>query len=212
MTRKTPVCGNKELGAELSRPEYFFQSFSFTSERLPQYKLESTKKSKFLLVHYSTAKGLWDWGIILLTIYIAIMVPFNVAFQGENRVRALVAVDMVIQMFFITDIVVHFRTTYVDPSGKIIYDQKKIAAHYLKSWFILDFLAALPFEALYFINQSWVGSMASYIKPLPPLCFWMWDGFSTKMPALQGWNHSVLGRYQATGRAYRLGPGSSKAV
>lgn len=64
---------------------------------------------------------------------------------------------MVIELFFIMDIVVHFRTSFVDTSGRIIYDQRKIAIHYLKGWFILDFLAALPFEALYFLNQSWVG-------------------------------------------------------
>ena len=88
--------------------------------------------------------------------YIALMVPYNVAFQRHDRVRDLVIMDMVIELFFILDIVVHFRTTFVDPSGRIVYDQRKIAIHYLKSWFILDFLAALPFEALYFINQSWV--------------------------------------------------------
>jgi potassium voltage-gated channel Eag-related subfamily H protein 8 len=63
---------------------------------------------------------------------------------------------MVIELFFILDIVVHFRTTYVNKTGRIVYDQKAIAIHYLKGWFVLDFLAALPFEALYFVNQSWV--------------------------------------------------------
>lgn len=85
------------------------------------------------------------------------MVPYNVAFRRNDRKRDLIIFDMVIELFFIMDIVVHFRTSFVDTSGRIIYDQRKIAIHYLKGWFILDFLAALPFEALYFLNQSWVG-------------------------------------------------------
>lgn len=88
--------------------------------------------------------------------YIAIMVPYNVACRRDDREGDLLIFDMVIELFFIIDIVVHFRTSFVDTSGRIIYNQKKIAVRYLKGWFILDFLAALPFEALYFINQSWV--------------------------------------------------------
>ena len=78
------------------------------------------------------------------------------ACRRDDREGDLLIFDMVIELFFIIDIVVHFRTSFVDTSGRIIYDQKKIAVRYLKGWFILDFLAALPFEALYFMNQSWV--------------------------------------------------------
>ena len=92
------------------------------------------------------------------------MVPYNVAFRRNDRKRDLIIFDMVIELFFIMDIVVHFRTSFVDISGRIIYDQKKIAIHYLKGWFILDFLAALPFEALYFVNHTWVSIYAIAIK------------------------------------------------
>lgn len=99
-----------------------------------------------------------------MTTYIAIMIPYNVAFRRNDRKRDLIIFDMVIELFFIMDIVVHFRTSFVDLSGRIIYDQKKIAIHYLKGWFILDFLAALPFEALYFVNHTWVSIYVTAIK------------------------------------------------
>jgi len=92
------------------------------------------------------------------------MIPYNVAFRRNDRKRDLIIFDMVIELFFIMDIVVHFRTSFVDLSGRIIYDQKKIAIHYLKGWFILDFLAALPFEALYFVNHTWVSIYVTAIK------------------------------------------------
>lgn len=85
------------------------------------------------------------------------MVPFNVAFKAHDQRRQLIIADCIVEVFFIVDIVINFRTTYIDKkSGRIITQKKMIAMHYLKRWFIVDFLAALPFEALYFIDHSWV--------------------------------------------------------
>nr|AIQ80464.1 ELK [Nematostella vectensis] len=154
---------NSATKPQSRRPTKRSRSFSFTSERLPLYKRETTKKSKLLFLHYSNVKSLWDWWVLILTFYIAIMVPYNVAFSRHGKARDLIIVDMVIELFFILDIVVHFRTTFVNKAGRIVYEQKAIAIHYLKGWFILDFLAALPFEALYFINKSW-GFLVQLLK------------------------------------------------
>ena len=85
------------------------------------------------------------------------MVPFNVAFKTHDHTLQFMIADIIIELFFIADIVINFRTTYIDKkSGRIITQTKLIAMHYLKGWFIIDFLPALPFEALYFANYSWV--------------------------------------------------------
>lgn len=47
------------------------------------------------------------------------------------------------------DIVLNFRTTYVSRRGKLIINGKKIAVNYLKGWFLVDLVAALPFDVLY---------------------------------------------------------------
>lgn len=43
----------------------------------------------------------------------------------------------------------NFRTTYVSKSGHVIYDFKLIAINYIRGWFLLDLLAAIPFDLLY---------------------------------------------------------------
>jgi hypothetical protein len=46
-----------------------------------------------------------------------------------------------------------FRTTYVDPNNEhIISHPGQIALHYLKGWFFIDALAAVPFELFIFGN------------------------------------------------------------
>ncbi|KAI5720578.1 hypothetical protein M8J77_009037 [Diaphorina citri] len=47
------------------------------------------------------------------------------------------------------NIALNFRTTYVSKKGEVVSSSKSIAVNYLKSWFIVDLLAALPFDLLY---------------------------------------------------------------
>lgn len=47
------------------------------------------------------------------------------------------------------DIVLNFSTTYVDKSGKVVYDPRSICIHYVTTWFFVDLVAALPIDLLY---------------------------------------------------------------
>lgn len=49
----------------------------------------------------------------------------------------------------IPDIMLNFRTTYVSNKGEVVSNSKSIAVNYLRGWFIVDLLAALPFDHLY---------------------------------------------------------------
>lgn len=51
---------------------------------------------------------------------------------------------------FIVDILINFRTTYVASNDEIISDPVRIAYHYLKGWFLIDLVAAVPFDLLFF--------------------------------------------------------------
>ena len=43
----------------------------------------------------------------------------------------------------------NFRTTFVSKSGLVVYESRQIALNYIRGWFVLDLLAALPFDLLY---------------------------------------------------------------
>ncbi|XP_031832379.2 eag-like K[+] channel isoform X3 [Nomia melanderi] len=118
-----------------------------TDAPLPEYKTTVIKKSQFILSHYCGFKSCWDWLILLATFYVAIVVPFNASFINTDR--PTMVSDVVVEALFIIDIVLNFRTTYVSRKGEVVSNSKSIAVNYVKGWFIVDLVAALPFDFLY---------------------------------------------------------------
>ena len=52
---------------------------------LPEYKTAVAKKPKLVFSHYGYLKCLWDVIIIIATIYVALVVPYNAAFFGATH-------------------------------------------------------------------------------------------------------------------------------
>ncbi|XP_032093493.1 potassium voltage-gated channel subfamily H member 4 [Thamnophis elegans] len=123
---------------------------------VPEYKVAYVQKSRFILLHYSIFKALWDWLILLATFYVAVTVPYNVCFTDAEdsltAARSTIVSDIVVEMLFIVDIVLNFRTTYVSESGQVVYNTRSICLHYVATWFFVDLIAALPFDLLYAFN------------------------------------------------------------
>ncbi|XP_020641126.3 voltage-gated delayed rectifier potassium channel KCNH4 isoform X1 [Pogona vitticeps] len=139
------------------RTEMKINSDVFESKpSVPEYKVASVQKSRFILLHYSIFKALWDWLILLATFYVAVTVPYNVCFTDiEDNLaaaRSTIVSDIAVEMLFIVDIILNFRTTYVSQSGQVIYDTRSICLHYVATWFFVDLIAALPFDLLYVFN------------------------------------------------------------
>ncbi|XP_066483346.1 potassium voltage-gated channel subfamily H member 8 [Tiliqua scincoides] len=123
----------------------------------PEYKVSDAKKSKFILLHFSTFKAGWDWLILLATFYVAVTVPYNVCFIGNDDLsttRSTTVSDIAVEILFIIDIILNFRTTYVSKSGQVIFEARSICIHYVTTWFIIDLIAALPFDLLYAFNVN----------------------------------------------------------
>ncbi|BHF75552.1 Potassium voltage-gated channel sub H member 7 [Sparganum proliferum] len=131
-------------------------------------KLESPRMHKFTLKHYSPIRAVWDWFILLLVIYTVIFTPYMTAFllnykgfnctQPQQRYPGhrsiLGTVDIMVDIMFVFDIIINFRTTYVNKNDEVVSNPKKIANHYLKGWFLIDLVAAIPFDALFFRSQE----------------------------------------------------------
>lgn len=61
-----------------------------------------------------------------------------------------------------TDIILNFRTTYVSKSGQVVYESRQIALNYIRGWFLLDLLAAIPFDLLYAFQVDLVSNRAIF--------------------------------------------------
>ena len=60
----------------------------------------------------------------------------------------MVVIDLIVDIMFVVDIVINFRTTYVNKNDEIVSDAGKIALHYFKGWFLIDVVAAIPFDLM----------------------------------------------------------------
>lgn len=77
----------------------------FEKPSLPEYKVAAVQKSRFILLHYSISKALWDWMILLATFYVAVTVPYNVCFtpyvESDTEARSTIVSDIAVEMLFI---------------------------------------------------------------------------------------------------------------
>ena len=62
----------------------------------------------------------------------------------------LQAIDLIVDIMFLIDILINFRTTYVNKNDEVVSHPGKIAVHYFKGWFLIDMIAAIPFDLLLF--------------------------------------------------------------
>ncbi|KAL3986710.1 KRAB domain-containing zinc finger protein [Sarotherodon galilaeus] len=142
------------------------QVLSLGADVLPEYKLQAPRIHKWTILHYSPFKAVWDWVILLLVIYTAIFTPYSAAFllneveeETQRRIcgytcNPLNVVDLVVDVMFIVDILINFRTTYVNHNDEVVSHPGRIAQHYFKGWFLIDIVAAIPFDLLIFRSGS----------------------------------------------------------
>uniref|UniRef100_A0A3Q4BEI7 Uncharacterized protein n=1 Tax=Mola mola TaxID=94237 RepID=A0A3Q4BEI7_MOLML len=137
--------GKHEVSHKQSRLAEVLQ---LNSDILPQYKQEAPKTPPHIILHYCTFKTTWDWVILILTFYTAIMVPYNVSFKTKQNNIVWLVLDSVVDVIFLVDIVLNFHTTFVGPCGEVISDPKLIRMNYLKTWFVIDLLSCLPYDII----------------------------------------------------------------
>ena len=150
------------------------QVLSLGAEVMPEYKLQSPRIHRFTILHYSPFKAVWDWLILILVIYTAIFTPYVAAFllneEGHTGGKVsryndpLTIIDLIVDIMFIIDILINFRTTYVNKNDEVVSHPGKIAVHYFKGWFLIDVVAAIPFDLLLFGSET--DEVSALLKPL----------------------------------------------
>ena len=158
---KVGIC---KFHAQFSYLNCLLQVLSLGAEVLPEYKLQSPRIHRFTILHYSPFKAVWDWLILILVIYTAIFTPYVAAFLLNEKKRKddvhsryrdpLTIIDLIVDVMFIIDILINFRTTYVNKNDEVVSHPGKIAVHYFKGWFLIDMVAAIPFDLLLFGSET----------------------------------------------------------
>ncbi|KAG7393200.1 Potassium voltage-gated channel sub H member 5 [Phytophthora pseudosyringae] len=106
--------------------------------------------------HWS--KLAWDVFNSTLLVYCAIAVPYEAAFFGEDGETLSAGMDILVEIAFIIDIVVNLRTAVVvDLPGEghtAVLERRTKWRVYLRGWFWLDFLSALPIPVIVAVSDE----------------------------------------------------------
>lgn len=91
-------------------------------EKTKIIKEDPIQSAKWIMSCNQDIKKQWDVFVCLLVIYNSFSIPFELSF---NRVTGYTdALNWIIDVFFFLDIVVGFRTSFLDQDGKEIADSK----------------------------------------------------------------------------------------
>lgn len=146
-----------------------------------QESLKKIKMKRRWMFHpQGLFKIIWDLILMVFVLWSCVYVPFSIAYgandwdlQVSSTIYAncisqgfisILIIEYIIDIYFIIDIAVNFRTMMINSmTGEPIDSPKQIALSYIfKGRFVIDLLAWIPFELISFIfNEN-----KTYVKPI----------------------------------------------
>ena len=98
-----------------------------------------------------TGKIYFDLYITFTLLFITMVVPVRLAFGEDYETIAWLIIYSIIDFGYLLDMVFSFFTSYTDDLTNIeVIDHKRIAKHYFKGWFIIDFMSVIPLDYILF--------------------------------------------------------------
>ena len=97
----------------------------------------------------------WDLLQVFVLAYIALAVPYRIGFDVPVPIwTTYFFVDAFIDLYFIFDIFLNFRTAMRTGDGNLITLPRTVAKLYLTTWFTVDFLSCLPLNYIEYYDAS----------------------------------------------------------
>ena len=95
-------------------------------------------------------RQIFDMVMAAALVYMCLVIPFRVCFSVEATGFFFVFESM-IDFLFLFDLVLNFRTAYFSSRGVLVSRPRAVAKHYLKTWFVIDFISAFPLDLVVLI-------------------------------------------------------------
>ena len=120
-------------------------------------KAKPSADGKLMFSHKDPFIKYWNNMVIVLAMYNSVTIPMAI-FYGEDGPtiigsETIALIDALVDLTFLIDVVLTFRTTYLDTeTGSDETDPHKIASKYLHGSFMIDFASSVPFGS--FVPES----------------------------------------------------------
>lgn len=97
----------------------------------PRYWIHILNKRLPILMPETRQRRYWDFFVLTLVVWTALVVPFEVGFGSINFPGGY-QIERLIDACFWVDVCLNFRTAYIDHSANMVRDGAKIAGHYIR--------------------------------------------------------------------------------
>ncbi len=87
-------------------------------------------------------RQVWDPLVLLVAVYSAVTIPLIIVFNLFGDLFSNISAGIA-TVIFIADIFINFNTAFY-VKARLVFDRKLIAARYLKRWFLIDLISAIP--------------------------------------------------------------------
>lgn len=102
-----------------------------------------------------TFASIWDLFSVALLLYVSATVPLRAGFEVNLDLWTFgFFFDLAVDIFFICDLVLNFRTAYYDKNGIREDRPLRMAREYLNGWFAIDLVSCLPVGYLSYIMEA----------------------------------------------------------
>lgn len=118
---------------------------------------ESIKPCKIIIMPESKVKNTWNLIMMVLMLYTGIYIPYKTAFI-DSSTQGVFNFELSIDCLFMFDVFVNFLSAYEDKDKNIEFRLHYIAFAYIRSWFLFDVIACIPFQFLDKSSEITTGS------------------------------------------------------
>ncbi|KAI5106063.1 potassium/sodium hyperpolarization-activated cyclic nucleotide-gated channel 3 [Silurus meridionalis] len=141
----------RQLGAMLQPGVNKFSLRMFGSHKAVALEQERLKSAGVWIIHpYSDFRFYWDLLMLLLMMGNLIILPVGITFFKDENTPPWIIFNVVSDTLFLVDLVLNFRTGIMkEDSTEIMLDPKAIRRHYLRSWFVVDFISSIPVDYIF---------------------------------------------------------------
>lgn len=103
---------------------------------------------------FDTKRVQWDVLMALLIGYNGFSVPYRIAFTVFlSPSNPAFWIDRLVDFVFLFDVYINMYTGFVERSGVVVLNLRRIRKHYVQTWFFIDLVSSLPYE-LFFVGDE----------------------------------------------------------
>ena len=108
----------------------------------------------FLSFHTFRYIKKWDLIVLSALFLYAFILPYQLGVSGGIALLIRIpwfVINVFLNAIFFVDTFLYFFRAYYTPNGHLVIDLKKIRRHYLRTFFIPNFLSVLPYTICFYI-------------------------------------------------------------